>query len=45
MLYINENEKKQIRSLYYTNKINEQGSVDSPRSFMTPTQYSDYTQK
>ena len=45
MLYINENEKKYIRSLYYTKNINEQGSADSPRSFMNPTQYSGYNEK
>lgn len=45
MLRINENEKKYIRSLYYTNNINEQGSADSPRSFMNPTQYSGYNEK
>ena len=36
MLYINENEKKYIRSLYYTKNINEQGSADSPRSMRAP---------
>ena len=45
MLRINENEKKYIRSLYYTKNINEQGSADSPRSFMNPTQYSGYNEK
>lgn len=45
MLYINENEKKYIRSLYYTKNINEQGSADSPRSFMDSTQYSGYNEK
>ena len=45
MLYINENEKTYIRSLYYTKVINEQGSADSPRSFMNPTQYSGYNEK
>ena len=45
MLYINENEKNYIKSLYYTKNINEQGSADSPRSFMNPTQYSGYNEK
>ena len=45
MLRINENEKKYIRLLYYTKNINEQGSADSPRSFMNPTQYSGYNEK
>jgi hypothetical protein len=45
MLRISENEKKYIRSLYYTKNINEQGSADSPRSFMNPTQYSRYNEK
>lgn len=42
MLYVDENEKKYIKSLYYTKVINEQGSADSPRSFMTQNQYSGY---
>ena len=45
MLRISENEKKYIRSLYYTKNINEQGSADSPRSFMDSTQYSGYNEK
>ena len=45
MLYINENEKTYIRSLYYTANLNEQGSADSPRSFMTQNQYAGYTKQ
>lgn len=45
MLYITENEKKRIKSLYYTENLTEQGSVDSAKSFMTPDQYSGYINK